>query len=189
MVTMEMDWVRGPSRNTVYHTDRKKKLTAKYNNLTYQHAYLFNFELTLSWKGWQRVKYFVYLYIFKFQHVLPSLRRTICVTFLLANLITWVHLQNSPHWSMSVLLQTTFLALTIPGETYKKYYMASTVFFIFNTSTIWWLFIKKLCTEHCFLSKVKYAKWWNGLLEIKWTSNIKRLFRNNMKIWFIICIQ
>lgn len=70
---------------------------------------------------------------------LLSLRRTICVTFLLANLITWVHLQNSPHWSMSVLLQTTFLSLTISGETCKDYVMAcmfSILLIIIITKTV-----------------------------------------------------
>lgn len=53
-------------------------------------------------------------------NVLPSAKRTICVTFLVATLITWVHWQYSPHWSMLVLLQTTFWLSTVSGLTYKK---------------------------------------------------------------------
>lgn len=53
-------------------------------------------------------------------NVLPSAKRTICVTFLVATLITWVHWQYSPHWSMLVLLQTTFWSSTVSGLTYKK---------------------------------------------------------------------
>lgn len=54
-------------------------------------------------------------------NVLPSAKRTICVTFLVATLITWVHWQYSPHWSMLVLLQTTFWSSTVSGLTYKNH--------------------------------------------------------------------